>query len=90
MTARDRGLTHYAKHGFQVEKGDVWSEVPELNLFAGSMLRPAIEDTVKKFEAREGVRVNTVYNGCGILVAQMKAGQVPGRIFRHHELRNSA
>ena len=81
MTARDRGLTHYAKHGFQVEKGDVWSEVPELNLFAGSMLRPAIEDTVKKFEAREGVRVNTVYNGCGILVAQMKAGQVPDAYF---------
>ncbi len=81
VTARDRGLTHYAKHGFQVEKGDVWSEVPELNLFAGSMLRPAIEDTVKKFEAREGVRVNTVYNGCGILVAQMKAGQVPDAYF---------
>ena len=81
VTARDRGLTHYAKHGFQVEKGDVWSEVPELNLFAGSMLRPAIEDTVKKFEAREGVRVNTVYNGCGILVAQMKAGQEPDAYF---------
>ena len=81
VTARDRGLTHYAKHGFQVEKGDVWSEVPELNLFAGSMLRPAIEDTLKKFEAREGIRVNTVYNGCGILVAQMKAGQVPDAYF---------
>ncbi len=81
VTARDRGLVNYAKHGFQVEKGDVWSETPELSLFAGSMLRPAIEDTVKEFEQREGVRVNTVYNGCGILVAQMKAGQVPDAYF---------
>ncbi|MDB4645141.1 extracellular solute-binding protein [Rubripirellula sp.] len=81
VTARDRGLANYAEHGFQVEKGDVWSETPELNLFAGSMLRPAIEDTVKQFEKREGVRVNTVYNGCGILVAQMKAGQVPDAYF---------
>lgn len=81
VTARDRGLVNYAEHGFQVEKGDVWSETPELNLFAGSMLRPAIEDTVKQFEQREGVRVNTVYNGCGILVAQMKAGQVPDAYF---------
>ena len=81
VTARDRGLANYAEHGFQVEKGDVWSETPELNLFAGSMLRPAIEETVKQFEKREGVRVNTVYNGCGILVAQMKAGQVPDAYF---------
>ncbi|MGI9468268.1 MAG: substrate-binding domain-containing protein [Rubripirellula sp.] len=81
VTARDRGLANYAEHGFQVEKGDIWSETPELNLFAGSMLRPAIEDTVKQFEEREGVRVNTVYNGCGILVAQMKAGQVPDAYF---------
>ncbi|MAI31973.1 MAG: substrate-binding domain-containing protein [Rubripirellula sp.] len=81
VTARDRGLANYAEHGFQVEKGDAWTETPELNLFAGSMLRPAIEDTVKKFEKREGVRVNTVYNGCGILVAQMKAGQVPDAYF---------
>jgi len=81
VTARDRGLANYAKHGFQVEQGDVWSDTPELNLFAGSMLRPAIEETVKQFEKREGVRVNTVYNGCGILVAQMKAGQVPDAYF---------
>jgi len=52
-----------------------------LKLFAGSMLRPAIEKTVKEFEEREGVLVDTVYNGCGILVAQMKAGQVPDAYF---------
>ncbi len=81
ITARDRGLKHYAEHGFQVSGGDLWTEQPELKLFAGSMLRPALERTIKEFEQREGVRVDTVYNGCGILVAQMKAGQVPDAYF---------
>ncbi len=56
-------------------------DVPELNIFAGSMLRPAIEDTIVEFEQREGIRVNRVYNGCGILVGQMKAGQHPDAYF---------
>jgi len=81
IAARDRGLTHYAKHGFSVSTGDVWSEVPELSIFAGSMLRPVIEDTLSDFEHREGVKVTRVYNGCGILVAQMRAGQIPDAYF---------
>lgn len=79
--ARDRGLTHYAEHGFTTRPGDVWSETPELTVFAGSMLRPAIDETITAFEQREGVRVSRVYNGCGILVAQMKAGQHPDAYF---------
>lgn len=81
VAARDRGLRHYAEHGFQVTSGDEWANVPELSLFAGSMLRPVIEDTITAFEKREGVRVSRVYNGCGILVAQMKAGQHPDAYF---------
>ncbi len=81
VSARDRGLKHYAKHGFRVSGGDKWSDTPELKLFAGSMLRPAIERTIAEFQDREGVQVDTVYNGCGILVAQMKAGQVPDAYF---------
>lgn len=81
VSARDRGLEHYREHGFQVSGGDVWSDVPEIKLFAGSMLRPAIEETVAAFQEREGVLVDTVYNGCGILVAQMRAGQVPDAYF---------
>ncbi|MGN6134003.1 MAG: molybdate ABC transporter substrate-binding protein, partial [Aureliella sp.] len=80
-SARDRGLKHYAEHGFAAVKGDVWSDQPELSIFAGSMLRPAIEKTITDFEAREGVHVSRVYNGCGILVAQMKAGQHPDAYF---------
>ncbi|MEM1068446.1 MAG: molybdate ABC transporter substrate-binding protein [Planctomycetota bacterium] len=81
ISARDRGLKHYQEHGFQVTGGDVWRDVPEISLFAGSMLRPAIEETIAAFEKREGVRIDTVYNGCGILVGQMKAGQVPDAYF---------
>ena len=81
VAAKDRGLKHYQEQGFQVRNGDAWSDVPELSIFAGSMLRPAIEDTLVAFEKREGVRVTRVYNGCGVLVAQMKAGQRPDAYF---------
>ena len=53
----------------------------QIVLYAGSMLRPAIEDTIIEFEKREGVRVIRTYNGCGILVTQMKAGEVPDVYF---------
>jgi len=81
LSSRDRGLNHYREHGFRVSGGDAWSDQPELSVFAGSMLRPAIEETITAFEQREGIKVNRVYNGCGILVAQMKAGQQPDAYF---------
>ncbi len=81
VSASDRGLVHYAEHGFQIGRGDKWNDLPELSLFVGSMLRPAVEDTIIEFEKREGVRVTRVYNGCGILVAQMKGGLHPDAYF---------
>jgi molybdenum ABC transporter molybdate-binding protein len=83
LTARDKGLLHFQESGFQPVEGDVWAENPEVRLLAGAMLRPAIEQTITAFEQREGVRVTRVYNGCGILVAQMKTGpeSVPDAYF---------
>jgi molybdate transport system substrate-binding protein len=81
LSAADRGLKRYVEHGFQAVAGDPWVDKPELTLYAGSMLRPAIEATLVDFERREGVSVSRVYNGCGILVAQMKAGKVPDAYF---------
>ena len=81
LAAKDKGLPLFENTGFKVTEGDPWAETPELNLFAGSMLRPAIEQTLIDFEQREGVRITRVYNGCGILVAQMKAGQKPDAYF---------
>lgn len=77
LTASDRGLLHFGKAGFKVVPGDKWAAVPEIEVLAGSMLRPAVEQTISAFEKREGVRITRVYNGCGILVAQMKTGQHP-------------
>jgi molybdate transport system substrate-binding protein len=81
LSARDKGLVRYREFGFEPVEGDFWTEQPELTLYAGSMLRPAIEETITDFERREGVKVTRVYNGCGILVAQMKAGEVPDAYF---------
>lgn len=81
LAAQDKGLVRYREFGFQPVEGDPWSEQPEITLYAGSMLRPAIEKTIVDFEERHGVRVTRIYNGCGILVAQMKAGEVPDAYF---------
>lgn len=81
LAARDKGLARYREFGFVPVEGDAWNEQPEITLYAGSMLRPAIEETVTAFEEREGVRVTRVYNGCGILVAQMKGGEMPDAYF---------
>lgn len=77
----DTGQKHFRAAGYakpvaqakaRVETGD-----RELTLYAGAMLRPAIEETIREFEEREGARVTRVYNGCGILVAQMRVGKTP-------------
>jgi molybdate transport system substrate-binding protein len=81
VAARDVGLPVLAKQGFKVVEGDPWSERPDLTVYAGSMLRPAIEQTLTDFEQREGVTVTRVYNGCGILVGQMQAGSTPDAYF---------
>lgn len=81
IAASDRGLKSYQQQGFTIGAGDLWSDLPELTIYAGSMLRPAIEDSIIAFETREGVKVSRSYNGCGILVAQMKAGQIPDAYF---------
>lgn len=72
LSARDRGLKYFAETGYEPVDGDVWEETPEITFFAGSVNRRALEPIINKFQQREGVIVNTVYNGCGILTAQMR------------------
>jgi molybdenum ABC transporter molybdate-binding protein len=80
--ARDRGLQQLKKHGFMpTADADRWAMTPELVVYAGSMLRPAIEKTIDEFQKREGARITTVYNGCGILVGQMKTKERPDVYF---------
>ena len=81
LTARDKGLPVFEADGYEIVAGDQWALKPEFQLFSGAMLRPAIEDTIKRFEEREGVTITPVFNGCGILVAQMQAGENPDAYF---------
>ena len=82
LAARDRGQKTYEEFGFRPKNGDVWADRPQVEIFAGSMLRPAIEETIADFEKREGVTIMTVYNGCGILVGQMQQqGSQPDAYF---------
>ena len=78
LSARDRGLKRFAEKQWPtIDDGDVWAEKPQITYFAGGVNRRAIEETLKEFAQRENVIFNTVYNGCGILVGQMKLGQRP-------------
>jgi molybdenum ABC transporter molybdate-binding protein len=81
LTSRQYGLPVFERHGYQVVTGDEWSESPQLTLFTGGLMHPAIQEAVKRFERREGVRVAQVFNGCGILVAQIRGGQHPDAYF---------
>lgn len=76
-SARDKGLAEFAKQGYAAVEGDVWAETPEITYFSGGVNRLAIEKTLAEFEQREGCRISTVYNGCGILMSQIKTGERP-------------
>jgi molybdate transport system substrate-binding protein len=77
LSARDKGLAVFGKHNYNTIEGDKWAEKPEFVFFSGAVNRMAIEETVNKFEKREGVTVTRVYNGCGILVGSIRSGQHP-------------
>jgi len=76
--ASDKGLKVFGEMGWEPVNGDPWAKTPELTFYAGSVNRKALEATIKAFEQREGARVNTIYNGCGILTAQMRTIQDRG------------
>ena len=77
LSARDKGLLHFKSLGYEPVVGDLWQDKPKILLYSGGVNRLAIENSIRRFEEREGVEVIRVYNGCGILVSQMKAGQQP-------------
>lgn len=66
------GNAIFKKMGYTAVAGDKWEVTPEITFFCGAVNRRAIDDVIKNFAAREGVTINTVYNGCGILTGQMK------------------
>jgi len=82
LRASDKGAPLLKTQGFsEVEERGPMDERVELLVHAGAMLRPALEEAIVDFEKRENVRIIRVYNGCGILVSQMKTGETPDVYF---------
>lgn len=77
FSAKDKGSIVFNNLGYKAIDGDSWSEKPRILFYSGGVNRLAIDQTIQSFEKREGVEVIRVYNGCGILVSQIKAGQQP-------------
>jgi molybdenum ABC transporter molybdate-binding protein len=79
ITSPEKGNPIFAFKGFKPARGDQWSERPKFVLYSGSVNRLAVQQTLQEFADREGVDLTTVFNGCGVLCASMKAmTQSPG------------
>jgi molybdenum ABC transporter molybdate-binding protein len=81
ITSRQYGLAAFQRHGYEIAAGDEWSDSPQLTLFTGGLMHPAIQESIQRFEQREGVDVAQVPNGCGILVAKIRLGEHPDAYF---------
>jgi molybdenum ABC transporter molybdate-binding protein len=77
LAAPEKGAPVFEKNGFPSVPGDSWAKSPEILYYSGGVNRIAIEETLREFQDREGVSITTVYNGCGILLGQIKGGGEP-------------
>jgi molybdate transport system substrate-binding protein len=62
----------FNEEGYQAVEGDHWTWTPDVTFYCGSVNRRAVEGILNAFSEREGITINTIYNGCGILTAQMR------------------
>jgi len=81
LRGKTKGARYFKQQGYTDFVEEEYAERPELVVYAGAMLRPAIEETITEFEKKHAVRVTRVYNGCGLLVSQMRGGQWPDLYF---------
>ena len=72
VAGRNKGLPVFEEYGTRPVEGDVWADDLEITFFCGAVNRRAVESLVDDFQRREGVVVNTIYNGCGFLTEDMK------------------
>lgn len=72
LAAKDKGLVTFSKHGFTPVPGDIWAATPQITFYCGAVNRRAVDSVIQAFAKREGVVINTIYNGCGMLTAQMR------------------
>jgi molybdenum ABC transporter molybdate-binding protein len=81
VASPEKGQPIFKKHHYEQSVGDPWAVRPKITLFSGGVNRLAIEKTIETFQQREGCDVRTIYNGCGVLVGQMKLGEKPDAYF---------
>lgn len=73
LTAPEKSQKIFESYGFSFLSGDAWAEIPEIDLYCGSMFTPVIEKAVREFARREGINLYPKWEGCGKLVARMKS-----------------
>lgn len=78
LTAPETGQEAFEDFGFKFIPGDHWEEIPEIHVYCGSMFTPVLEPTLREFANREGINIYPRWEGCGKLVASMKATEDPG------------
>ena len=71
IAAADKGLNVFSEAGYDVVDGDVWAERPEIIFYGGGLNESAVRQRLREFENREGVRINSLFTGCGTLVGRM-------------------
>lgn len=77
LAAPEKGGPIFESNGFPSVPGDTWVKKPDILYYSGGVNRSAIEKTLAEFRVREGVSITTIYNGCGILLGQIRSGTAP-------------
>lgn len=78
LAAPEKGGAVFLKNGFESVPGDAWAQEPALTIYSGGVNRLSIETLLNRFAQREGVKLTTVFNGCGVLCATMKSMEQNG------------
>ena len=82
LQAPEKGQKAFKRHGYEtLPDADHWAIRPTISISSGGVNRVAIEKTLKEFQKREGIDLNVKYNGCGIIVGEIKAGDRPDAYF---------
>lgn len=72
LSSPEKGGSAFEAAGFTPAQGDEWADIPELIIHSGTVNRPAIKQAMEDFRKREGVKITTKYEGCGVLTSEMR------------------
>lgn len=81
LAAPTKGQKAFAEQHYETVDGDPWAVTPKITVFAGGLNSVACKAIIDEFALREGVIINSQYDGCGALVGYMDKGQRPDAYF---------